>query len=127
MAGRSKTSAGVPTCSTRPWRITATRSLSAEGLLPVVGDEQEGDPQGALEVLELDLDLLAELRVESGQRLVEEQHLRLQDQGPGQGHPLALAAAELVGEPPLQPRQPDQRERLPHPGGDRAARGRSRL
>ncbi len=37
------------------------------------------------------------LGVEVGQRLVHEEHRRPAHDGPGQGHPLALAAGELAG------------------------------
>ena len=39
--------------------------------------------------------LLADLGVERAERLVEQQHLRLDRQRAGQRHPLALAAGEL--------------------------------
>jgi len=76
-----------------------------------VGDEHERDPHLALQGLELLLHLLAELEVQRPQRLVEQQHLGLVDQGPGQRHPLLLAAGELVGSAFLHPGQPH------HPGG----------
>ena len=66
-------------------------------LLLVVRDEEEGDADVALDRLELDLHLLAQLEVERAERLVEQQHLRPVDQGAGQGDALALPARELVG------------------------------
>ena len=62
----------------------------------VVGDEHERDPDVALQRLQLDLHLLAQLEVEGAERLVEEQHLGMVDEGPGEGDALALTAAELV-------------------------------
>ena len=47
-----------------------------ERLLLVVGDEDEGDADVALDLLELDLHLAAQLEVEGAERLVEQQHLR---------------------------------------------------
>ena len=47
-----------------------------ERLLLVVGDEDEGDPDLALDLLQLDLHLAAELQVERAERLVEQQDLR---------------------------------------------------
>ena len=41
--------------------------------------------------------LLAHARVERAERLVEEEHLRLDRERAGEGHPLALAARELAG------------------------------
>ncbi len=45
-------------------------------LLLVVGDVDEGDPDLALDLLELDLHLAPQLQVERAERLVEQQHLR---------------------------------------------------
>ena len=64
-------------------------------LVLVVGDEEEGDAQLALQRLQLGLHLLAQLQVERAQRLVEQQHLRLVDQRARQRHALALAARQL--------------------------------
>ena len=50
-----------------------------------------------LDPLELDLHLPPQLEVERTERLVEQQHLGLVDQGPGQGDPLLLATGELGG------------------------------
>ncbi len=61
----------------------------------VVGDVDEGDADLALDRLELDLHLLAQLEVERAERLVEQQHARPVDQRPGERHALALAAREL--------------------------------
>ena len=66
-----------------------------ERLALVVGHEDERDPDLALDPLELDLHRLAQLQVEGGQRLVEEQGARQVDERPGQGDALLLAAGEL--------------------------------
>ena len=65
-------------------------------LFLVVGDEDEGDADGALQCAQLDLHLLAQLLVERAQRLVQQQHLRLADQRAGQGDALPLAAGQLM-------------------------------
>ena len=52
--------------------------------------------------------LLPHLGVEGAERLVEQQHLRLDRQRPGQGHALPLAAGELRGIAICQPVQPNQ-------------------
>jgi len=66
-----------------------------QGLALVVGDEYRGDAEAALQPGDLDAHLLAQLEVEVGERLVEQQHRRPDDQRPGQRHALALAAGEL--------------------------------
>ena len=45
----------------------------------------------------LEAHLLAQIGVEIGQRLVEQQRLRLDDQRAGQRHALLLAAGQLAG------------------------------
>ena len=65
-------------------------------LLLVVGDVDERDPDLALDLLELDLHLLAQLQVERAERLVEQQHRRPVDERAGQRDALALPARELV-------------------------------
>ena len=68
-----------------------------QGLLLVMGDEDEGDAERALQFLEFHLHLLPELQVQGAQRLVQQQDLRLHHQRPGQRHALALAAGQLGG------------------------------
>ena len=62
----------------------------------VVGDVDEGGAEGRLQLLELDLHVLAQLQVERSERLVEQQQRRLEHQAARDGDPLALAARELV-------------------------------
>ena len=66
-------------------------------LVLVVGHEDEGDADVALQALELDLHLFAQLEVERAERLVEQEHLRLDDEGAGEGDALPLAARQLGG------------------------------
>ncbi len=61
----------------------------------IVGDEQEGEAVLLLEVLEEVHDLGLDGHVQGGDGLVRHQQLRLHGQGPGDGHPLPLAAGEL--------------------------------
>ena len=61
-----------------------------------MGDEDERDADVALDRLQLDLHLLAQLEVERAERLVEQQHLRTVDERSGERDALALAARELV-------------------------------
>src|ERR1700757_4231600 len=82
----------------------------------VVGDVDEGDPHLVLDAFQLDLHLLAELQVERAERLVEQQHARAHDQGPGPGHALLLAAGQHAGPVRLPAGHLHQLERLACPG-----------
>ena len=68
-----------------------------EGLLQVVGDVHRGDAERALQLLDLEPHLGAQLRVQVAEGLVEEQHRRPEHEGAREGHPLLLAARELRG------------------------------
>ena len=68
-----------------------------QGLLLVVGDEDGGDAEGALQRLQLVAQSDAHLGVERGQGLVEQQQLRPGRERAGQRHALLLAAGDLVG------------------------------
>ena len=83
-----------------------------QGFLLVVRDVDERDAHLALHPLQLELHLLAELEVERAKRLVEQQHLGLVDDGPGQRHALPLAAGELGRLAAAEPGQPDHLQRL---------------
>ena len=60
-------------------------------------DVHRRDAQRLLDAADLRAHGHAQLRVEVGQRLVEQQHARLHDHRAGQRHALLLAAGELVG------------------------------
>ncbi len=60
-----------------------------------MGHEDEGDPGIPLDALELELHGLAQLEVQRGERLVQQQSGRPVDQGPGERNPLLLSAGEL--------------------------------
>ena len=62
----------------------------------VVGDEQRGDPEPLLDAADLAAQLVADARVERRERLVEQQHGRLDRQRAGDRDALLLAAGELV-------------------------------
>ena len=64
----------------------------------------------------------AQLLVERGQRLVEQQHLRPPRQRARQRHALLLAAGELIGLALLQALELDQRDHLGDAGVDLGAR-----
>ena len=77
-----------------------------------MGHVHERDPDLALEGLELQLHLLAQLEVEGTQRLVEEQHGGPVHERPGEGDALLLAAGHLPGPALAVAGQADQRQRL---------------
>ena len=62
----------------------------------IVGDEQVGDAELALQVLEQVDDLGPDRHVEGRDRLVGDDEVRLQGQGPGDPDALALATGEGV-------------------------------
>src|SRR5262245_43508968 len=69
----------------------------------VVRDIDEGDAGAALELLELRAHTLAQLGVEVGERLVEQQDARLDDEAARECHALLLATAEFARQPLLEP------------------------
>jgi hypothetical protein len=73
-----------------------------------VGDVDEGGADPPLHRLELALDLPPQGHVEGAERLVEEQHGRLDRQRPGERHALALPARELVHPAAGEAVEPDQ-------------------
>ena len=85
----------------------------------VVGDEDRGDADLALDALQLDLHVDAQRLVERAERLVEQQHARLGDDGAGQRHALALAAGKLVRPAAAELAELDEVERALHLAGDR--------
>ncbi len=63
----------------------------------IVGDEDEGDSDLALERLQFDLHLTAEVGVERGERFIEKKKARAIYKSAGEGDALLLAAADLGG------------------------------
>ena len=98
----------------------AVRQRERLGL--VVRHVHERDAGLLLQVDELDLHLLAQLGVECGERLVEQQHRRLGDQRARDGHALALAARQLVRKAPAEALQADVLQRLGDAARDVARR-----
>jgi hypothetical protein len=66
-----------------------------ESLLLIMGDEDEGDTEVFLKLLELRAHLGAKFCVQRAQRLVQQEDLRFADDGTCQRHTLALASGEL--------------------------------
>ena len=79
----------------------------------------EGHPGAFLNAHQLELGVLAQLLVQRGQRLVQQQKLGLTRQRPGQRHPLALTARNLVRLARGERRQLHQIEHGAHPLGAR--------
>jgi ABC-type nitrate/sulfonate/bicarbonate transport system ATPase subunit len=79
----------------------------------------------------LDAHLIAELRVQIAERLVQQQDVGLVHERPGEGHPLLLAAGELIrpmSEPMLQPDCLQRTHRpLPSIGGGAATKQERKL
>ena len=77
------------------------RDLVAEldGLVDVVGDEDDRLAELALQAQELVLQLLAHHRVDRRERLVHEHHRRVGRERPGDADALLLSAGELRGVP----------------------------
>src|SRR3954469_25555239 len=77
-----------------------------------MGDIEERDTDLLLERLELDLEGLAELRIEGAERLVPKEHGRVEDESARQGNALLLPARELGRPAPLVARKLDELKRL---------------
>ncbi len=71
-----------------------------------MGHQQEGDANLALDGAQFHLHGLAQSFVQRAQGFVQQQQLGLAHEGPRQGHPLALAAGELIGSAAFQSFQP---------------------
>ena len=82
-----------------------------EGFLLVVRDQHRRDAELALHLADGAAQLLADLRIERPEGLIEQQHLRLVRQRPRDRHPLLLSAGELRRQPlveSLERHQPQQ-------------------
>jgi len=77
-----------------------------------MGDVDEGDAGAPLQAAQFGAHVLAQLEIERRQRLVEQQHLRLDRQRAGDGHPLALTARQFARRPVAIALQRHQREQL---------------
>ena len=61
-----------------------------------MGDEDDGDAELALDAEDQLTHPVAQVGVKVGERLVQQQHLGFNDQGPGQRDTLLLTAGELL-------------------------------
>src|SRR5262245_1966010 len=98
----------------------AVRHRHRLGLIVCHVDHRNADL--AVDALELDLHLLAQVLVEGAERLIEQEHVRVEDEAAREGNALLLAAGQLarmlVGEGP----QADQVKDLAHALGLARAR-----
>ena len=94
-----------------------------ERLVLVVGHEEERRAQLGVDPQQLLPHLVADVAVERGHRLVEEQHPRAADQRPGDGDALLLPAGQLAGLALLEAGEADELEHLPHAAVDLGLRG----
>ena len=111
-AGSSYTSTGGPIWRTAPVGEHGDPVAQAHRLHLVVGDVDGRGADLLLEPLQLVAGAGPQLRVQVGQWLVEQEHVRLADQRPGQRHPLPLAAGQL---PRLAVQQVADAEQLGRP------------
>ena len=77
-------------------------------------------PTRSCSALSCDLQRPAQLGVQGAERLVEQQHGRVEHERPRQRHPLLLATGQLARAALLERGQADQLEHLAHLGLDRA-------
>ena len=129
-AGSRRTSAGAPYLLD-PAGIHHRHQIGhGEGLVLVMGDEDRGDAGLVMDMAQPDAQFLAHLGVQRAERLVQQQHARLDRQRPGQRHALALAAGQLAGIALAQILQLHQLQQFLDPaldlGARRAARARGR-
>ena len=102
----------MPTCSIAALVQHRDPVGDVERLLLVVGDQDGGDVDLVVEAAQPRPQVRADLGVEGAERLVEQQHLRVDGERAGQRHPLALAAGELGRVAVLEAVQPDDLEQL---------------
>ena len=97
--------------------IAHDRDAVAHGqrFLLIVRHVDEGDLQLLLVAADLHLHLGAQLAIEIGEGLVEQQERRARDQAARQRHPLLLAAGHLVGIAVREPVEPHQLQRPGQP------------
>ena len=95
-AGAASSSAAVPSWRIAPVDDHADAVGERRGVLEVVRDEQRRQAQLGEELRELAADDAARVRIERGERLVEQQHGRVARERAGKRDSLALATRELA-------------------------------
>ena len=84
------------------------------GLFLVVGHVHRRDGELLLQLLDLAAHVDAKLRVQVGERLVEEENPRADHDGAGERHALLLPPRELVGKLPVVAAEPHKMQDLAH-------------
>ncbi len=120
VSGWLKSWRGVPACSIRPLFMMTIRSASAIASSWLWVTWTKTMPSCALQIAQLDPHLHPQEGVERRQRLVEQDDLRLRDQGTGERDALLLPARKLGGQPLAVCLHRDEREKL---SGSRSALG----
>ena len=87
----------------------------AQGFALIVGYEDRGHAELALDLLDFNLHRRAQISVERRKRLVEQQYLRRDDKRASQRHTLLLTARKLVRPAIFHAGEPHERERLGDP------------
>ena len=103
---------GAPICSTRPPFMTAMRSLIVSASSWSCVTYTNVVPRAALDLLELELHLLAQLEVERAERLVQQQRGGFVDERARERDPLLLAAGELPRPALLHPLEAHRAQRI---------------
>ena len=80
-----------------------------------MGDEDAGNADAVDRILQPVAQFLADLGVDGGKGLIQEQNLGIRCQSPGKGHALALTAGELVGITLFHARQADEVDHFQDP------------
>ncbi|MNK94313.1 hypothetical protein D3C87_1145110 [compost metagenome] len=75
-----------------------------------MGHKDERDPQLGLQMLELKLHALAQFHIQRRERFIQQQQLRLIDDGASQGHALLLSTGHATGKTVFQRFQSDHRQ-----------------
>ena len=68
----------------------------SHGLGLVVGYVNNGKAVFLLQFLNLKAHLFPQMGIQAGQRFVQQHHIRVNSQGPGQGYPLLAAAGQEI-------------------------------
>ncbi len=89
-----------------------------QGLGLIMGHEHGRDTEFALNALEFDPHLLAQIGIERGQRLIQQQHIRTDHDGTRQRDALLLATRQLIRKAVARIGQLDEFQRLPDPPFD---------
>ena len=83
-----------------------------ESFVLIVGDEERGGALLPQHALDIGAHARTKAGVQGGEGLVEQDDARLDGQGAGQGHPLLLAAGQLMGIPAAQAAEADHLQEL---------------